>query len=107
VQHLIGMYRIPPQEARKEEAGRRQTPARPGITFVPLWNGKGHVVLSITDSDKHQLVDAIPPEATRVETGFNRDGVVPSGVCDTIRLALELQQAFAPKKTQTKRKSTS
>lgn len=93
-----GIYRVPPTKAEAEIRGRRATPARPGVTYVPLWSGAKAQFFMMGDLDRQpRLVDAMPEEAKLVVGDLNPNGIVPSGVCAFINFALEIQNKHMPK----------
>ncbi len=96
------VYRIAPQEAQKEENGRREQRARPGVTYI-LLSAQPRMYLRAADTDsKATIVRTRPKEAKRVSVDFNRNGAVPTWICNLIELqecALRELRALQQKKT--------
>ena len=73
----VGMWRI---ESQKR-------------TFVHLSTGPvGPVIICLSDGNKEDFVSEIPKEAKFVDGGLDSNGLVPSGVCKTLRIMLQIQK---------------
>jgi hypothetical protein len=108
-QKIHGMYRIPHIDGQQEdkEKGKKEIRARAGITFVLLWKTPSPCVFMIDDRDTKKFVLGIPPEAELVVEQFNRDGSVPSGVCDYLRQMLKIQEMRIPTTSSRTKKTCS